>query len=236
MDSIIQVIRHIVRDELRSLHIGEVGTVTSVFPIADPAGIDNYACSVLLRDRDIELPKVPIATPNVGMVSCPQVDDLVLITFIGGDGNDPVVIGRLHSEKVRPPAHEDGELVIESPLGGDTRLSFSPAGQVVISAGDAELSLDPEEGNIAVTGAALTITASGDVTLEGEGGLELAVQGDATIKVDGDTTVETSNCTVNASGDILLGEGGSPVITENSHKCYFTGAPLIGSATVKAKD
>ncbi|WP_428265609.1 phage baseplate assembly protein V [Haliangium sp.] len=235
MDTIIQVIREIVRDELRALHIGEVGTVTSVFPIADSAGTDNYACSVKLRERDVELQKVPIATPHVGVVSCPQVDDLVLLTFIGGDANAPVVIGRLHSESVRPPIHEDGDLVLESPLEGETRLTFQADGKVVLVAGDAEMVFDPEEGNITVSGAAIEVTASGEVKLTGESDLTVAISGDAKITVDGDTELDTNNCTVKASGDILLGEGGSPVITEASHKCYFTGAPLVGSLTVKAK-
>lgn len=236
MDSILQIIREVVRDELRRLHIGELGTVTSVFPVASPQGMDHYACSVMLRDRDVELPKVPIATPHVGVVSCPQIGDLVLVTFVGGDGSDPVVIGRLHSQEVRPPVHEDGELVIEAPLGETTRMSFKPDGKIVFVTGDAEVTLDPEEGNISVIGANLSIAASGDVVIEGEGNIDVTVTGDASITVDGDTTVETSNCTVKASGDILLGEGGSGVITETSHKCYFTGAPLVGSATVKAKD
>lgn len=235
MDSIIQVIREVVRDELRTLHIGELGTVTSVFPISDPEGTDNYACSVLLRDHDVELPKVPIATPHVGMVSCPQSGDLVLITFVGGDGNAPVVVGRLHSEQVRPPVHEDGEFAIESPLGEASRLSLKPDGNIVVTTGDAELILNAEEASISLSGGAMSMVLSGDITIEGDAEISLKVTGNAEIKVDGDTNVETTNCTLNASGDINLGEGGDGVITEGSHKCYFTGAPLVGSTTVKAK-
>lgn len=235
LDSIIQVIRQVVRDELRALHIGELGTVTSVFPISDSEGTDNYACSVLLRDRDVELPKVPIATPHVGMVSCPQSGDLVLVTFVGGDGSAPIVIGRLHSEQVRPPIHEDGELAMESPLGGASRLSFKPDGNIVITAGDTEVTFNAEESSFSVSTGGYTMVLSGDISIETEAELSLKVTGNAEIKVDGDTTIETTNCTLNASGDIHLGEGGDGIITEGSHKCYFTGAPLVGSQTVKAK-
>ena len=32
-----------------------------------------------------------------------------------------------------------------------------------------------------------------------------------------------------------LGADGDPVITEGSHKCYYSGAPLVGAPKVKAK-
>ncbi|ACY14094.1 phage baseplate assembly protein V [Haliangium ochraceum] len=235
MDSIIQVIREIVRDELRSVRIGELGTVTSVFPIADTSGTDNFACSVMLRERGVELRSVPMATPHVGMVSCPQVGDLVLVTFVGGDANSPIIVGRLHSEQHRPPVHEDAELVIEAPYGGETRLSFKPDGSVLVVSSDAECQIGPDN-HIAITGQDLSITADGDVTLTGAGALSISIDGDAEIAVQGNCSLETTDCAIKASGNIDLGEGGSGVITETSHKCYFTGAPLVGSQSVKAKD
>ena len=234
MDSIVQIIREIVRDELRSLHIGELGTVTSVFPIDSESSPDTHACSVHLRDRDIELPSVPIATPYIGLVSCPQIGDLVLLTFVGGDQNDPIVIGRLHSDQHRPPIHEDGELAIEAPYGGSTRMSFMPDGSFVVQVADSELRMDAEN-NISLTGAALTVNCDGDVQLTATGDLQASVDGEANISVQGNTTLETADCSIKASGNIDLGEGGAGVITAQTHKCFFTGAPLIGSLTVTSK-
>ena len=39
-----------------------------------------------LREGELELRKVPIATPHVGMVSAPAVGDLVMLTYVGGEG------------------------------------------------------------------------------------------------------------------------------------------------------
>ena len=234
MDSILQIIRQIVRDEIRGLCIGELGTVTSVSPVADRAGQDNYACSVKLRDRDVELRKVPICTPHNGMVSCPQSGELVLVSFVGGNANNPIIIGRVHSERIRPPVHEDGELVIETNPGGDTRMSFRPDGTVEITSGDALWNIAPD-GAISLSGSDLTVAMTGDVQLTGDGNMQLTVQGDANVSVDGSCTVETTDCMLHASGNIELGEGGGGVITDRSHKCYYTGAPLVGSATVTAK-
>jgi hypothetical protein len=38
---------------------------------------------VQLREGGLELRKVPIATPHVGMASAPQVGDLVLLNYVG---------------------------------------------------------------------------------------------------------------------------------------------------------
>ena len=43
------------------------------------------------------------------------------------------------------------------------------------------------------------------------------------------------DCEIDASGKVDLGTGGAGVITEATHHCYFTGAPLVGSKDVKAK-
>jgi len=58
------------------------------------------------------------------------------------------------------------------------------------------------------------------------------------VEVNGNVALKCSDCKIDASGKIELGEGeleGKGVITEDSHKCYFTGAALVGSKNVKAK-
>ena len=52
---------------------------------------------------------------------------------------------------------------------------------------------------------------------------------------DGNVELSCADAKIKASGNIDLGEGGHGVITTGSHKCYITGKPLVGSATVKAK-
>ncbi len=106
-----KLIRDIVRMELRRHKCIELGVVTSVFP----AGKGNYSCNVKIRDRDVELRNVPIATQYVGLVGPPSVGDLVVIAYVNGDENHPLVVGRLYTDVDRPPTSRVGEIVLEPP-------------------------------------------------------------------------------------------------------------------------
>jgi len=211
MSDPVTIIRAVVRDELQALRLGDLGVVTSVFPHAEANDGNNYECNVRLREGNLELRKVPIATPHVGMASAPRVGDLVLLSYVGGDPNRAIVIGRLYSDQARPPLHKEQEWRVESPLQGPTSLAIDDRGAVVIAAGK-------------------TV-----VTVHKDGAVEIAAEGDLTVEVKGNVALKCSDCTVDASGKVELGSGGAGVITEASHKCYFSGAPLVGSKNVKAK-
>lgn len=212
MNDPIAIIRAVVRDELRALRLGDIAVVTSVFPHAAEGDSYNHYCNVKLREGDLELRKVPIATPHVGMVSAPAIGDLVLLSYLGGDANRAVIVGRLYSDQARPPLHDENEWRLEAPLHGKTSLAIDKEGALVLTAGKT----------------VLTLRQSDSVEISGETDLKIAVNGNVQLQCDGD-------CTVDASGKIDLGLNGGAVITDMSHKCYFTGAPLVGSKTVKAK-
>ena len=108
------LIQTIVRDELASFRVAELAIVTEVFPHADPGDTNNYACSVKLRDTGLELQRVPVATGRVGLAAIPNVDDLVLLAFVGGSIHGPVIVGRLYNDVDRPPAAKAKECVYES--------------------------------------------------------------------------------------------------------------------------
>ncbi len=210
MSDLVDIIRAIVQDELRTLALGDVAEVTSVYPHAE-GDTNNYECDVELRESRLSLRKVPICTPHIGMVSAPRVGDLVLLNFVAGDVNRPIVVGRLYSNVANPPEHEDDEFVLEAPYEGETSVRIDAEQSVIVTTGE----------NV------VTIKKDGDIEVSGKAKLA--------IKVEGDVELSCSNCTIDASGDIELGTGGTPVITEGSHKCYYTGAPLVGASSVKAK-
>ncbi|HLT37563.1 MAG TPA: hypothetical protein VK034_14820, partial [Enhygromyxa sp.] len=131
--------------------------------------------------------------------------------YVGGDPNRPIVVGRLYSDQANPPIHEEGEFVLESPFADETSIK-----------------IDKEQSIILTTGKNVVTVKKDDV-------IEIAGEADLTIKVAGNVALECTDCTIDASGEINLGTGGDPVITEGSHKCYYTGAPLVGAPKVKAK-
>ncbi|MCP3099517.1 phage baseplate assembly protein V [Myxococcus sp. K15C18031901] len=210
MSDLVTIIRAIIRDELASLRMGDIGVVTSAFPHAD-GDAHNHECHVKLRESGLELRRVPIATPHIGMVSAPHAGDLVVITYIGGDPNRPIITGRLYSDTLNPPVHEADEWRVVSPPGGKTSIAIDQEQSIVLTAGETVVTVKQDD--------VITIKGKTDLSLEVEGNVQL----------------KCTDCTVDASGKIDLGKGGSGVITEMSHKCYFTGAPLKGSKDVKAK-
>jgi hypothetical protein len=210
MSDLIHILRAVIRDELKTLRLGDIGVVTAAMPHAD-GDTHNYECNVKLRELDLELRNVPIATPHIGMASAPRENDLVFVSYVGGDPNRPVVVGRLYSDKASPPIHAEKEWRVESPLAGETSLAIDKDGSVVIKAGD----------NL--------------ITIKKSDTIEITAAADLKIEVKGNVDLKCTDCKIDASGNVDLGTGGGGVITDKTHKCYFTGAPLVGSATVKAK-
>lgn len=218
MSELLHLLRAVVRDELRALRLGETAVVTATAPHAE-GGTQGYSCDVKLRHSGLELRGVPMLTPHVGLASPPRVGDLTLVQFIDGDVNRPVLVGRLYSDQAEPPPHADDELWLSMPPEHTTQVALLADGAVKVAAGKT----------------VLTVAKDGDVTLAGEGALQVTIRGDATIKADGNVEITCADAAVKASGNVKLGDGGGGVITTQTHKCYYTGAPLVGSQTVTAK-
>lgn len=218
MNELFQIFRAIVRDELRALRTGDTAVVTATAPHAE-GDTNNHACDVQLRHGGLALTGVPIATPHLGMVSPPRVGDIVLITYVDGDVNRPVITGRLYSDEAPPPVHEDDELWISMPTAHKTQVALRKDGSVLIAAGKTTI----------------TVGLDGALEIAGETDLRITVKGDASVTAEGDVLLRCADAKIHASGTIDLGEGGDGVITTGSHKCYITGKALVGSASVKAK-
>jgi phage baseplate assembly protein gpV len=210
VSDLVSIIRAIVRDEVKSLRLGDVAVVTAGLPHAE-GDTHNYECNVKLRENGLELKNVPIATPHIGMASAPAEGDLVLLSYVGGDPNRPIVVGRLYSDQKNPPVHEANEWKVVSKTDGETSIAIDKDESVVVTAGET----------------VVTVKKGDTVSIKGPKDLK--------IEVDGNVEVKCVDCKVDASGNIDLGTGGGGVITDKTHKCYFTGAPLVGSQTVKAK-
>ena len=49
----------------------------------------------------------------MGMIDLPNVDDLVIVGYINGDFELPVILGRLYSKEKLPPILEEGQYLME---------------------------------------------------------------------------------------------------------------------------
>ena len=248
MSDLVSLLRVLIQEEMKQLKLGDIGVVTSIFSHKKDDK-NNYECSVKLRETDLELRKVPMATPHIGMASTPNVGDLVMVYYLKGDPNLPIVTGRLYSDKENPPEHEDKAWIVESPYAGGSQKKPEEKTSIAI---DKEASIKLTAGKTS-----LVMYKDGKVELKVEKNETIEIKGKLQVKCEeakvevekkaevkckeikveasGNAEVKCSDCTIDASGKINLGKGGSGVITEQSHKCYYTGAPLMASKNVLAK-
>lgn len=186
-DSISRIARH----EAQARAVAGVGKVTDIFP-ADAAPLD-YAATVEMRDSGLVLSHVPVATGVLGAVAIPAVGELVVVVFMDGDVNAPVIIGRLYHPDQEPPKHANGQIVLALPSGQsnpDLRLDVEgdkPSVKLELPASEVKVEIVEKKVLIQVGEISLTIQGSGG------GRAEIAAGGSKiTLKKDGDITISSS--------------------------------------------
>lgn len=196
-NNIVDTIQKIVQHELQKIRIGELGVVTSVFPHSDEGDKDNYECNVKLKNSGLELRKVPVATNHIGTVAIPNVGDLVLLSFVRGDVNQAIIIGRLYNDEDRPPVNTTNEVIHRLPLHAeDDKAIKLEIRNIQENSPPRELLLEmPESLKVQIVDAQIYLQA-------GTSKLTLVQEG----KSDGKIIVEAgkSKLTMNQDGDIII--------------------------------
>jgi uncharacterized protein involved in type VI secretion and phage assembly len=165
---IIDIIKKVAENEAKKILTPELGIVTSVFSHSNEGDKDNYECNVKLKDKDLELRRVPVATQHVGLANTPHVGDLVLVTFVNGDINLPVIIGRLYNDEDRPPASREEEIVYKPQYSKNTDLNRI---KIELPANDVKINLHDDR--IEIESVDITIQCKGNVKIESEGDLDI---------------------------------------------------------------
>jgi uncharacterized protein involved in type VI secretion and phage assembly len=201
-------LRRLIREEVRTLRSAELAVVQTQHPHASDGDSDNYAVTVRLRDTGIVLGKVPVATGRLGSVAIPPAGALVLVQFVGGDINAPVITGTFYSDEDRPPVNDDGQMIWNLPADASPddalRLEVSstdkksvvlklasaltvelkdddPAVNIDVG-GNAQVTID-SDGTVTITSAqSLSMKASSDLKIEAQGNIEMKAGGTMAIK------------------------------------------------------
>ena len=217
MSTIVSTIQEIVRQELRSVRVAELGLVEAVYPHSSNGDTDNYGCDVRLKNSGLLLKRVPIATGHIGTVAIPNVGDLVLLTFDKGDVNQPIVIGRLYNDADRPPLNNPDEVIFRLPLADPDNKTIkadirniqtnTPPREILVemppkitvritdgtvraTAGKTEMKLDQPDGS----GGKVTVVAGRTkITMNQDGDVTVEAAGAMTLKATRDLTIEGLN-------------------------------------------
>jgi len=197
--NIVEVIRNIAQMEIKKIHTTELGIVTSVFPHASDSDKDNYECNIRLKDKGVELRKVPVATQQIGFVNILHTGDLVLVSFIGGNINSPIIVGRLYNETDRPPTSEQEEIVYKPPYTKDTNLRRL---NIVLPEGTVNVEFHDDLISVIVGKSSITATDTGEIQIKSEG-----VQQKISIIADGDVSIEAQNISIKSRMETKIESG-----------------------------
>ena len=188
MSDLVGVLRAIVREELARRRPPELGSVTQVHARTGDDDKSNHQVNVKLRASSVELQRVPVIVPRLGWSALPNEGDLVVVDFMGGDLNAPVVVGCVYDDQAHPPVAQLHEVVYQPPDEADSnvrRFHFELSNGATITADDEKLS-------IAFGDTTLEIQRDGDVSISAKGNLRLGAQGDIEVEAQGDLKLSSA--------------------------------------------
>jgi uncharacterized protein involved in type VI secretion and phage assembly len=212
MTQIIDLIRRVVQQELARNRTSLLGVVSAVYPHEGADDQNNHEADVQLKHEGLELRRVPIAVGHVGVAATPRAGDLVLVQFVAGDLNQPVISGRFYHADDRPPLHKADEIVFEHRVADGTinHLRFAADGSILLQRDVT----DAEENEAKAT-----------IAIDADGNIELAAKQDVLIRLTNDSKleiiatdkpIEVTCATLTVNGDLKVqGDSGSTTISGN---------------------
>jgi phage baseplate assembly protein gpV len=173
-----------------------------------------------MRDTQLVLPRVPIATGVLGAAAIPAVDDLVVVLFLNGDYHAPIVVGRLYHADEPPPKHSAGQVVLALPPGQSKpdltlvvdgsapTVELKLPGDVDLKAEDSQITLSVgQSGSSSNGGLSLTLDGSGSGQIQiaaGQSTITINQKGDIAINASGDLKLQGVNIDIEASGQVTI--------------------------------
>jgi phage baseplate assembly protein gpV len=222
---IVELIRRVVLEELARNRGSLLGVVTTVYPHEAEDDENNYEANVRLKHEDLELRRVPIAIGHVGVAAPPRAGDLVLVQFLNGDSNQPLVTGRFYHADERPPLHKEDEILIEQRVSDDTlnHLRFASDGSIFL-----QRDVTKPEDNSEAKASIKVDGASGDIEIKAADTIVILMKNDGEIQVtaeDKPISVTASKMTIDGDVDI----NGNLKVASSSGSTTISGHEITGA-------
>ena len=225
MSRIVELIRRVVLEELARNRGSLLGVVTTVYPHEAEDDENNYEANVRLKHEDLELRRVPIAIGHVGVAALPRAGDLVLVQFLNGDSNQPLVTGRFYHADERPPLHKEDEILFEQRVSDDTlnHLRFASDGSIFL-----QRDVTKPEDNSEAKASIKVDGSSGDIEIKAADSIVILMKNDGEIQVTADDKpikIKTSKMTVTGDVDI---NGDLKVANDSGNTTTISGHEITG--------
>lgn len=201
MSELLDSLRGLVRQELARRRSPALGLVTAVFSRQNASSDGNHQVSVRLRDGGVELPRVPVAVGRLGLSALPSVGDLVVVVFVDGALNAPIVVGAVYDEQSQPPIADPDQVVYQpqDAVGGERRLHLELPNGLTLTAQDDGVS-------VVAGGTEVRVDRDGDLSIKVSGSINLEAQGDIRIEASGSLDL-LGQAGAKLSGATVLAEG-----------------------------
>lgn len=217
MSRLAHVIQAFARHEVERRTYCELAVVTSVFDGDD--GQDAHCVSVKLKDSDLPLPKLPLASGLTGAAALPREGDVVVVVFPRGDLSSGVVLSQVYADERRPPPFTRDEAALVWPGDSDDpeakavelriRADGSKREVKIVLGGDKDAQVSLTDGVLELKSGGVQLKLSH--TSSSDGALELTAGGTRIrLDQDGDLTVEAAQ-TLTLKGAKVAIEGDSQV-------------------------
>jgi phage baseplate assembly protein gpV len=130
-ESSVNIIKQIAKSEVEKVRTMEWATVKAIYPHKDENDKQIYQCDVDLKNGGNELKNVSILTPHVGLSWIPNIGDQVLIGYVGGNSNSPVVLGSTYDVNNQPPVNDANSIIQKLPQGVQFKQNGNPQKDLV---------------------------------------------------------------------------------------------------------
>lgn len=191
--------------DIQGLHIATVQAVAK-----DPDGAFRVKISLPNLDGDASPIWArllhPYASDKAGLFFYPELQDEVLVGFLGQDPRNAVILGGLYSKKRQPPFEIPDDTNPNKGIKTPNALSLSfddkdkvikietPAGQVVtLSDKDKSIVLEDQHGNkLSTDDGGITLDSSKDISIKAKGNISMEATGNIEAKSTGNTAIKAT--------------------------------------------
>lgn len=189
MSDLIRTLRAIVRDELARMRWCEIASVTAIYSHDGDSSKNNHEVNLRLLQSGIELQRVPVASPRIGLSALPNEGDLMVVAFANGDLNAPIALGCLYDDQSHPPVAQDHEVVYQPPDPSDSSVRRL---HIELQSGGT-ITFDDDKLNIALGDTSLVVNRDGDVAIKSKGKVSLTAESDLAIEANGNLKLSAQN-------------------------------------------
>ncbi|GHU57912.1 phage tail protein [Clostridia bacterium] len=233
-------------------------SLAKVTNINDPDSLGRIKCKPVSENEDVTETNwcfcmSPFGGNGCGIFFFPNVDDLVMLAYLGGDVHHPVVLGSYWADAVKAPYKVDSgkneTATIKSPKGVEIKFDLQDGKEklTLTTPSKAVIEIDDENKKITVQGdsadnALLIDWGKGEIELKaktkltlsaGDSKITLESSGNASVESKSKLAMKSLNVEVNAdSGFKVASNGTAELKATGSMKVTATGPANLESSAV----